>query len=252
MKSNKKTARIAGLLYLLIAITGAFGIMYVPINIIVTGDATATANNIMESGLLYRLVIISNLISQTIFIFLVLALNSLLKEVNPRHAKLMVTLVTVAVPIAFLNTLNLVAAMILVSGADYLNVFEANQLNALMMGFLNLYEHGVFIVGIFWGLWLYPFGLLVIMSKFIPKIIGIFLIIGCFAYLTDSFTALLLPHYKDIISPFLMMPLMIGEFSIILWLLIKGVKAQQSNSQHLSIQSQTFASLQTHKSLNFR
>jgi len=138
-------------------------------------------------------------------------------------------LVSVSVPIAFLNTLNLVAALILVSGADYLTVFDANQLNSIMMVFLNLYEHGVFIVGIFWGLWLYPFGLLVVKSKFIPKIIGVFLIIGCFAYLTDSFTSLLFPHYKEIISPVLLMPLAIGEFSIIFWLLIKGVKTQQSN-----------------------
>ncbi len=227
MNLKKKNARIAGLMYLLMGITGAFGIMYIPTNIMVAGDATATANNIMNSELLFRLSMISNLISQTIFVFLVLSLNRLLKEVNPKHAKLMVTLVTVSVPIAFLNILNLVAAQILVSGVDYLTVFDENQLNSMMMVFLNLYEHGIFIVGIFWGLWLYPLGLLVFKSKFIPKIIGIFLIIGCFAYLTDSFTSLLFPQYKAIISPILIAPLAIGEFSIIFWLLIKGVKNQQ-------------------------
>ncbi len=226
MNLKRKNARIAGLMYLLIGITGAFGIMYIPTNIMVAGDATATANNIMNSELLFRLSMISNLISQTIFVFLVLSLNRLFKEVNPKYAKLMVTLVTVSVPIAFLNILNLVAAQILVSGVDYLAIFDENQLNSMMMVFLNLYEHGIFIVGIFWGLWLYPLGLLVIKSKFIPKIIGIFLIIGCFAYLTDSFTSLLFPHYKQIISPILIAPLAIGEFSIIFWLLIKGVKTQ--------------------------
>ncbi len=227
MNLKKKKARIAGLMYLLMGITGAFGIMYVPTNIMVAGDATATANNIMNSELLFRLSMVSNLISQTIFVFLVLSLNRLFKEVNPKQAKLMVTLVTVSVPIAFLNILNLVSAQILVSGVDYLTVFDKNQLNSMMMVFLNLYEHGIFIVGIFWGLWLYPLGLLVIKSKFIPKIIGIFLIIGCFAYLTDSFTSLLFPQYKAIISPILIAPLAIGEFSIIFWLLIKGVKNQQ-------------------------
>lgn len=224
MNSKKKNARIAGLLYLLLGITGAFGIMYIPSNIMVAGDASATANNIIDSEFLFRLSIVSNLISSIIFIFLVLSLNNLFKEVNLKHAKLMVTLVTVAVPIAFLNTLNLIAAQILASGTDYLTVFDTNQRNSIMMFFLDLYKHGISIVGIFWGLWLYPFGILVIKSKFIPKIIGIFLIIGCFAYLIDSFTSLLFPHYKEIISPFLMLPLMIGEFSIIFWLLIKGIK----------------------------
>jgi len=224
MNSKKQNARIAGLLYLLLGITGAFGIMYVPSNIMVVGDASATANNIINSELLFRLSIVSNLISSVVFVFLVLSLNNLLKEASIKHAKLMVILVTVAVPIAFLNTLNLIAAQILVSDADYLTIFDRDQLNSIMMLFLNLYKNGIYIVGIFWGLWLYPFGILVIKSKFIPKIIGVFLIIGCFAYLTDSFTSLLFPHYKEIISPFLMLPLMIGEFSIIFWFLIKGVK----------------------------
>ena len=224
MDTKKKNARIAGLLYLLMGITGAFGIMYVPANIIVVGDATATANNIAESELLFRLSMISNLISQAIFVFLVLSLNRLLKEVNPKYAKLMVSFVTVSVPISFLNILNLVAADILVSGADYLSVFDTNQLNAFALLFLNLYEHGIYIVGIFWGLWLYPFGMLIIKSIFIPKIIGIFLVIGCFAYLTDSFISLMYPEYKEIVSLIIMLPLALGEFSIIFWLLIKGVR----------------------------
>ena len=104
--------------------------------------------------------------------------------------------------------------------------FEANQLNALMMLFLNLSEFGVVIVQIFWGLWLYPFGFLILKSGFIPKIIGIFLIIGCFSYLTITFTTLFLPNYEEIITTVLMLPLALGEFSIVFWLLIKGVKTQ--------------------------
>ena len=174
MNSKKKNARTAGLLYLLMGITGGFGIMYVPANIIVAGDITATARNMIDSEFLVRLSVYSGLISQTIFVFLVLSLNRLLKEVNPKHAKLMVTLVMVSVPIAFLNSLNLVAAQILVSGSDYLNIFDTAQRNSLMMLFIELYEQGVIIVEIFWGLWLLPFGLLVIKSEFIPRIIGIF------------------------------------------------------------------------------
>lgn len=228
MNSDKKNARVAGILYLIMGITGAFGLMYVPSQVIVSGDAAATARNIIDSELLYRLGIISNLICQTSFIFLVLALNRLFKEVNEKHAKLMVSLVIAAVPIAFLNELAQIAALHLLSGAEYLKAFEPDQLNALVMVFLNLHEQGTFIAGIFWGLWLFPFGYLVIKSGFIPKILGIFLIIGCFAYLADSSTALLIPRQKGIVTDILMLPLAVGEILMILWLLIKGVKDQQA------------------------
>jgi len=224
MNSRKKNARIAGLLYLLIAITGGFGIMYVPSNIMVAGDSTSTAENIINSAFIYRLSIVSNIISQALTIFLVLTLSRLFKEVNQKHVKYMVTFVLVAIPISFLNVLNLIAAQTFVGGADYLSVFDANQLKSMALVFLNLYDQGISIVGIFWGLWLFPFGMLIIKSKFIPKIIGVFLVIGCFAYLVDSFTSLLFPEYKTTISPIIMIPLAIGEFSTILWLLIKGVK----------------------------
>ncbi len=224
MNSKKKDARIAGLWYLLMGVTGGFGIMYVPLSIMVIGDADATAQNLINSEWIYRLSITSNIFSQACFIFLVLALYRLLKEVDPKQAKLMVILVLVSVPIAFLNTLNLVAAQLLLSGDDYLNVFESRQLNALATGFLHFYEHGIMIVQIFWGLWLLPFGLLIIKSKFIPKIIGILLVAGCFSYLLDSFTGLMLPDYRELVTSILMLPLAAGEFSIIFWLLIKGVK----------------------------
>ncbi len=223
-QSLQKAARIAGLLYLLMGITGPIGLVVIPSNIIVSGDAIATANNIMNSELLFRFGIISNLICQTSFIFLVLALNRLFKGVNEKHAKLMVSLVIAAVPIAFLLELTQVAVLVLLNGSDYLKVFEPEQLNALAMVFLNLHQQGILIVGIFWGLWLFPFGYLVIKSGFIPKIFGILLIIGCFAYLTDSLTALLIPQRKEIISTLLMLPLGAGEISTILWLLIKGVR----------------------------
>lgn len=224
MNSRKKTARIAGVLYLLIAITGGFGVMYVSSNIIVAGDATLTAENIIKSDFTYRLSIFSNLVSQALFIFLALTLSQLFKEVNQKLVKYLVAFVLVAIPISFINVLNLIAAQTLTGGADFLSAFSANQLNALSMVFLNLYEQGISVVGIFWGLWLFPFGMLIIKSKFIPKIIGVFLIIGCFAYLADSFISLLFPEFKATVSLIMIIPLAIGEFSTILWLLIKGAK----------------------------
>lgn len=230
MNSTKKNARIAGLLYLLMAISGPIGIIYVPSTLIEVGNATATAGNIMNSELLFRFGIISNLICQTSFIFLVLALNRLFKGINEKHAKLMVSLVIIAVPIAFLNEFTQLAVLQLLSGAEYLKVFEPEQLNALAMVFLNLHEQGIFIVEIFWGLWLFPFGFLVIKSGFIPKIFGILLIIGCFAYLIESSTTLLFPQYGDIISKILILPLSAGEISIMLWLLIKGAREKKSSN----------------------
>ena len=228
LNSQRKTAREAGFWYLLMLITATIGMMYIPTRIIITGDAYATANNIMRSEFLFRIGILSNLICQVTFVFLVMALYRLLKEVNVKHARLMVSLVLVAVPIAFLNELTRVTALLIKDNAAYLQVFENSQLDALTMLFLNIHQQGTILAGIFWGLWLLPFGLLVIKSGFIPKILGIFLIIGCFSYLADSSAALLVPEYKEIINNILMLPMAIGEISMIFWLLIKGVKANQA------------------------
>jgi hypothetical protein len=137
----------------------------------------------------------------------------------------MVALVIVAVPIAFLNMLNNLAALIMLSGAEFLSAFNPAQLQALAMTFLNLHEQGIVLVEMFWGLWLFPFGVLVFKSGFIPRVLGVLLMIACVAYLTDSFTSLLLPRYKDFVSSLTAAPAGLGEFAIMLWLLIKGVRA---------------------------
>ncbi len=222
----KRTARIAGLLYLLVAITGAFSIMYVPETLIVRDDAAATARNIASSELLFRAGIAGALICQVTFIFLVLMLYRLFKDVDNAYATTMVALVIAAVPIAFLNTLNHMAALILTSGADFLSAFTGDQQNALVMTFLTLHEHGLSAVEIFWGLWLFPFGVLVIKSSFLPRVLGVLLIVACFAYLADSAVSLLVPQYNDAINPFTAAAGGIGEFGILLWLLIKGVKTE--------------------------
>ncbi len=221
----RRTARIAGALYLLMAITGAFSIMYIPETFIVPGDAAATAARIQASEPLYRIGIAVDLITQLLFIALVLVLYQLLHVVGQRWAAVMVILVLVSVPMAMINTLNLTAPLILSSDAAYLSAFDKPQLDALSMLFLELRGRGVATVSIFWGLWLFPFGLLVYRSGFIPRILGVFLMAGCFAYLIDSFTSLLLPALAPAVSQFTLIPLAIGEFSMIFWLLIKGVRS---------------------------
>ncbi len=218
-----KTARVAGFLYLITAPLAIFGIMYVPSTLIVPGDVATTTNNIMASESLFRLGIVSALIYQTVFILVVLVLYKLLKPVNKNHAVLMVIFILVAVPIAMLDELNRFAVLILLSGADYLAAFTADQLQALVPLFFDLHEYGINIATIFWGLWLFPMGYLVFKSGFLPRILGILLIIGCFGYLIDVFTFFVFPNFDVKISGFTFW----GEILFPLWLLIKGVNVEQ-------------------------
>ena len=216
-------AKVAGFLYLLMFPFGILGILYVPSNLIVQGDAATTAANIMASESLFRLSIVSALFVQIIQILLVIVLYKLLKPANRNHALLMVIFALAAVPIAMLNEFNQFAALILLSGADYLTAFETDQLHAQMMLFLDLHEHGIYIAQIFWGLWLFPMGYLVFKSEFLPKILGVLLMIGCFGYLIDSFVTFLLPDYEINTALFTSW----GELLLPLWLLIKGVNVER-------------------------
>lgn len=221
MNITGNPGRFAGLLYLLASIPGFFALLYVPSKIIVHGNATATAHNIATHQTLYRLGIAADLIGQTLFVFVALALYHLLKGVNQRHALAMLTLILVAIPIAFVNEVDAIASLVLVRGTDFLSVFDEPQRNALAMLFLNLRGHGFDVAGIFWGLWLFPLGLLVYRSSFIPRILGVLLMIACFAYLANSFTALVLPEYETIVARW-MNPLQLAEMVFMLWLLVRG------------------------------
>src|SRR5271154_6065515 len=221
MNSSRNPGRFVGLLYVLISIPGALALVYVPNKLIVHGNAAATASNIAASESLFRLGIACQLVSQILFIWVALALYDLLKGVNQRQASLMLGLIVVSIPIALLNELNSIAALILVRGADFLSTFEKPQRDALAMLFLNLHNHGFGIAEIFWGLWLFPLGLLVYRSGFLPRILGVLLIVACFAYVVESFTSLVLPQYTGIVSPW-MGPLRSGELLFMFWLLIMG------------------------------
>jgi hypothetical protein len=223
MSSTKNPGRFVGLLYVLVSIPGAFALIYVPSKLIVHGNATATASNIAAHETLFRLGIAAQLISQILFMWVALALYDLLKGVNQRHASLMFGLIVVSIPIALLNELNAIAALILVRGADFLSIFDKPQRDALAMLFLNLHNHGFGVCAIFWGLWLFPLGLLVYRSGFFPRILGVLLMVNCFTYLVNSFTSLLLPQYEHIVSRW-MMPLSFGELLFMFWLVIMGAK----------------------------
>jgi len=231
MKSRQHAARVAGVLYLLLIVTAAFSLTYIPSAFIVPGDAAATAQKIVSSQMLYRIGIVIDLAANIIFVFLVVALYELLKDVNKRHAVLMLALALVQVPMAFGMMLFQSAPLILLSGADYLSVFDKPQLEALAMGFLRLRDQGIQAVMALWGLWLLPFGLLVFRSGFIPRIIGVLLIVTCFAYLAVSLTYLLFPAYGLIANQLMTLPFAAGVLSIMLWLLIKGARPEPSEDQ---------------------
>jgi len=220
---TRNSGRFAGLLYVLMSIPGFFALIYVPSKLIVHGNATATANNIAAHETLFRLGIACNLIGQAGFIFVALALYDLLKEVNQRQALVMLTLILIGAPIALLNELNAIAALVLVRGADFLSIFEKPQRDALAMLFLNLHGYGFDIAGILWGLWLFPLGLLVYRSGFIPRILGILLMLNTITFPVNSFMSLLLPQYERIVSRW-MMPFGFGELVLMFWLLIMGAR----------------------------
>jgi hypothetical protein len=216
--SINKTARIAGFLYFLLAPLGFFGGMYIP-SLIVSGDATATVNNILAHLWLYRLSIICALSVPIVNIFLVLQLYKLLKPVNKNSAVLMVVFIVAVAPIAMFNELSLFAVLHLLNHPDYLRTFSMDQLYSQVMFFLDLNHYGFFIVAIFWGLWLFPLGQLIFKSGFLPKAIGILMVIAGFGYVFDSFMFFLLPGLNMSISKYTF----IGELVLLLWLLVKGV-----------------------------
>jgi len=243
MNANKKTAISADIsprkavtslrfLYLLWFVIAPFSLMYVPTTLIVSGDAAATASNIMANEWLFRMGIAGSLITQIIQILVVLVLYKLLKPVSKNYASLMVAFALVGVPMSMLNTLNQVAALILLNGADFLKVLGTDQLHIQMMFFLDLNKQGVFIPGIFWGLWLFPFGYLIYKSGYFPKILGVLVMMGCIGYLLDSFTHILLSnyaHYEAILDPVILL-LTFGELPFMVWVLFRGAKIPEMKS----------------------
>ncbi|SRR6266571_2537746 len=233
MSSTKNPGRFAGLLYILTSIPGFFAMMYVPSKLIVHGNAAATANNISANETLFRLGIAGQLIGQAGFIFVALALYDLLKGVNRWLASLMVTLVVVQIPLAFLNELNSIAALALVRGADFLSIFDKPQRDAVAMLFLNLHFHGYVVDEIFWGLWLFPLALLVYRSRFLPRFLGIWLVLAGFAWVILSLTGVLLPQYYDKVFT-ISQPAVFGELAFMFWLLIKGATPPALDAAALS------------------
>jgi hypothetical protein len=223
MTSIGNPGRFAGLLYVLTSIVGFFAMGYVPGKLIVHGNAAATANNIAAHEILFRFGIAGQLISQAAFIFVAFALYDLLKGINQRHASLMVTLIVVSIPIAFVNELNSLAALALVRGADFLSIVEKPQRDAFAMLLMNMHGRGLVVAELFWGLWLFPLAMLVYRSRFLPRFLGVWLGLAGAGWVILSFASILLPQYQNKVYTYTQ-PAVFGEIAFMLWLSIKGAK----------------------------
>lgn len=228
--SLRKVAIVTGIGYLIIFVTGFFSNFFVLESLIVPGDAVATANNIMGNGMLFRMGILSFIIMVVFDVFLAWTLYILLKGINKNLSLLSGWLRLVNGTIFGVALYNLFSVLQVLSGAEYLKVFVPDQLYAQVMFFLDTFNYTWLIGLIFFGLHLFVLGYLIYKSGYMPKILGLLLVIASVGYLIDSFANFLLANYADYEDIFLIIvavPGVIGELSFTLWLLFKGGKIQE-------------------------
>jgi len=220
MDTSSKTARVAGLLYLFTVVTGIFSLIYVPSRVSGHGDATLAIANIARFESLFRFGLATGALGYVAFLILPLVLYKLLSPVNKSAAVLMVALAVVQVPIYFVALTNRLDALSLLEGDKFQKVFSPAEVRGMFMLLMAAYDNLVFVSELFWGLWLLPFGYLVFKSGFLPKFLGVLLMLGCFSYLMDFFVGMLMPHYA--LSDVVTLPASLGEIGICLWLTVMG------------------------------
>lgn len=230
MTAVSRNARIAGLLYVLASVVGVVRLLYIPNALIVHGNAAATVGNIAAHESLFRLGIVSELVAGVLWLFVTLALYRLLQEVDRTVAVLMVILGgLLQVPLFFVNSLTDAAALMMAHGADFLGALDKPQHEAFAMLFLDLHHQLDLANAILWGLWLVPFGLLVYRSRFLPRLLGVWLMLACVGWVAFSVTGFLFPAYEDRIYT-LGQPLTLGEVVTMLWLAILGARGPRATA----------------------
>ncbi len=224
MSSTHNPGRVAGFWYLLLVVVQPLSLIYIPGKLFVPDNASATVNNIAAHEWLFRFGMVGDLVGALILIFLVLAFYRLFKGVDQYLAVLVVILGGVMPALLyFVNVVSDAGALTAVRGADFLSAFDKPQRDALAMLFLNLHHHQNTAAEILWGAWLFPLGILVYRSRFLPRFLGVWLIIGGLAYVILSFTGFLLPQYQNKVF-IISQPALFGELALMLWLVIKGAK----------------------------
>ncbi len=223
MRTIRQQARFAGLLYLFMCITGLPGLLFIPKALIVNGNAGATADHLRASPMLLRWGIASELFHQVVFAYLALALYDLFRSVHRGLATQLVLLVALSVPIMFMNTLNELAALILVGAPPFLSTFSRPQLDSLSYLFLSLHGEGIGVVDVFWSLWLIPFSILVMRSGFLPRALGVLLLAGATGAMIGAVTSVL-PNLSNGVVDKVGQILALGELPIIVWLIYPGAR----------------------------
>ena len=226
MDLNKTITRKAGVLYLLVILFGGFAYLFVRNQLIDPYDFETTVINIVNNELLFRLGFVADLVQLTCFSFLLLTLFKLLKNINEKYAKAMFLIAIIGVPIACLNMLNQYAILVLHSNANYANAFDANQINALSVLFLELQNVGYAIAHIFFGIWLFPLGYLVFKSNLFSKTIGVLLMVAAFGYLAHMLTGFLFNGEENISRYGALFSGMVELFFCV-WLLVFSVKPKK-------------------------
>jgi uncharacterized protein DUF4386 len=219
----KRTARRAGRLYLAAAILAMIGYFYLRPRFVVSGDAAATARNILANEQLYRAGILIDVIGQLLFIVVVLMLYRLFEDVDRTQARLMAVLIGTAIAAQFAGFALNVAPLILLDGDQYLSAFTRPQLEALAYTSLSLNGKLVELLTSMWGLWLFPFAVLTIRSGFLPKFLGVLLILSGIVYVVSCVAAIVFPGSLEKLNQ-LLFPFYFGEFIVILWLAFIGAK----------------------------
>ncbi|MCL2073168.1 MAG: DUF4386 domain-containing protein [Marinilabiliaceae bacterium] len=222
MKENKRTARIAGFWYLVLAIGAGYTWFYIN-KTFVPENALLTVQNILASETQYVVTILFSIVGQIGFMFLALTLYRLFKNVNQTQARLLLTLVSISIAISFVNIIFQTGALVFLNRANYFTAFSTEQIYELTTMFLHLNIFGVYVVTIFWGLWLFPFAYLVYKSNFFPKIIAYLLVFSGICYMLASLSFIISPEIHKTLESYLSLPQALGEVTVLLWLLIKGV-----------------------------
>jgi hypothetical protein len=226
MTSQVRLARTAGIYYLAVAILGGFAHGYVRARVYVLGDAAETADNVVANARLVRFGFAADLVQATLMLFVVLALYRLLHHVSKPVAQAMVAFVVVSVPITCLNMLNQLGALLVATDPSYTSSLGADGSDTVVLLLLDLQHNGYLIAQIFFGLWLFPLGLLAYRSALFPRLIGVLLMLGSVAYLVDVVLQFLVSDLADVVSAPILIPVVIvAEVSMLGYLLIKGVKA---------------------------
>jgi hypothetical protein len=222
VSAPRNPGRVAGLWYLLLVFLGPLRLIYIPNKLFVTGNATATANNIVAHEWLFRFGMVADLMGAVVLVFLTMAFYRLFKDVDQQLAVLVVILGGVMPALLYIvNVATDASALMVARGADFLNVFEKPQRDALVLLLLRQHNHLVTAAEILWGLWLAPLGLLVYRSRFLPRFLGVWLLFNALAYVLLSFTGELLPQYSERAFLFAQ-PALFAELALTLWLVIRG------------------------------